>query len=132
MNCESLNKLKGSALRQLYTEIMGHPPPPKASIHFLKGNIAWNTQAQQSGKDPNTLRHALLQQGKITAKRKKRSHKTGTRLVREWQGQVYEVTVLDQGFEYDGTIYRSLSEVANLITGSHCSGPRFFGLDKKA
>jgi DUF2924 family protein len=58
--------------------------------------------------------------------------KTGTRLVREWGGRTHTVIVLDDGFEYDGERYRSLTEIARRITGAHWSGPRFFGLRKAA
>ena len=52
----------------------------------------------------------------------------GTRLVREWQGVEHAVTVLESGFEYQGKPFKSLSAVANAITGTHWSGPLFFGL----
>ena len=54
--------------------------------------------------------------------------KPGTRLVREWQGRTYEVLVLDDGFSWQGTHYRSLSALARKITGTPWSGPLFFGL----
>jgi hypothetical protein len=54
--------------------------------------------------------------------------KPGTRLVREWQGRTYEVLVLDDGFSWQGTSYRSLSALARTITGTAWSGPLFFGL----
>jgi hypothetical protein len=54
----------------------------------------------------------------------------GARLVRAWRGRSYAVTVLEDGFEYDGERCRSLSQIAKLITGVHWSGPRFFGLTK--
>lgn len=53
---------------------------------------------------------------------------TGTRLMREWQGVEHHVTVLDNGFEYQGRRYKSLSVIARTITGTRWSGPRFFGL----
>jgi len=52
----------------------------------------------------------------------------GTRLVREWDGQRHEVTMVHGGFEYRGRRFRSLSAIAKLITGTHWNGPRFFGL----
>jgi hypothetical protein len=58
--------------------------------------------------------------------------KPGTRLLREWGGRTHSVIVLDGGFEYDGSRYRSLTEIARRITGAHWSGPRFFGLRKTA
>jgi hypothetical protein len=49
-----------------------------------------------------------------------------TALTREFKGRRYEVTVLPNGFEYDGEIYQSLSAVAHAITGSHWNGYHFF------
>ena len=57
---------------------------------------------------------------------------TGTRLVREWRGVTYTVLVHADGFEWNGRRYRSLTIVAREITGAHWSGPRFFGLRKRA
>src|SRR6266446_6465442 len=56
--------------------------------------------------------------------------KPGTRLMREWQGRTYEVVVLDDGFSWQGTRYRSLSAIARKITGTAWSGPLFFGLKR--
>ncbi len=56
----------------------------------------------------------------------------GNRLVREWNGTTHTVLVLDSGFEWQGRQYRSLSQIAEAITGAHWSGPRFFGLTKRA
>jgi hypothetical protein len=58
--------------------------------------------------------------------------KTGTRLVRQWRGHTHTVLVREDGFEYDGQRYRSLTVIAERITGAHWSGPRFFGLTKRA
>jgi len=55
---------------------------------------------------------------------------TGTRLMREWRGVEHHVTVLDDGFEYQGCRYKSLSVIARTITGTRWSGPVFFGLRK--
>jgi hypothetical protein len=49
-------------------------------------------------------------------------------LLRVWKGKTHEVTVMDRGYAYRGQKYRSLSIIAELITGAHWSGPRFFGL----
>jgi Protein of unknown function (DUF2924) len=57
--------------------------------------------------------------------------KPGTRLVREWHGRTHTVIVAEDGFEFDGQRYRSLTKVATLITGVHWSGPVFFGLRKR-
>src|SRR5215471_6191704 len=58
--------------------------------------------------------------------------KTGTRLVRHWRGHAHTVLVRKDGFEYEGQHYRSLTVITERITGAHWSGPRFFGLNKRA
>jgi hypothetical protein len=50
----------------------------------------------------------------------------GTLLTREYKGQTIQVMVLDNGFEYEGQVYRSLSRIAKLVTGSHWNGYGFF------
>ncbi len=57
--------------------------------------------------------------------------KLGTRLIREWKGTTHEVIVTRDGFIYRAEQYRSLSQIARLITGARWSGPRFFGLRKR-
>jgi len=53
--------------------------------------------------------------------------RAGTRIVREWKGKVHEVLIVEQGFEYEGKVFKSLSPIACRITGTHWSGPAFFG-----
>jgi Protein of unknown function (DUF2924) len=56
--------------------------------------------------------------------------KTGTRLLREWDGETHEVVATESGYEYRGQPYKSLSQIARKITGTQWSGPAFFGLRK--
>jgi hypothetical protein len=58
--------------------------------------------------------------------------KTGATLVRQWRGHTHTVLAREDGFEYEGECYRSLTVIAEQITGAHWSGPRFFGLTKRA
>jgi hypothetical protein len=58
--------------------------------------------------------------------------KTGATLVRQWRGHIHTVLVREDGFEYEGRRYRSLTMIAEQITGAHWSGPRFFGVSKRA
>ena len=53
-------------------------------------------------------------------------------MVRQWRGHTHTVLVREDGFEYEGQHYRSLTVIAERITGAHWSGPRFFGLTKRA
>jgi Protein of unknown function (DUF2924) len=58
--------------------------------------------------------------------------KAGTTLVRQWRGHTHTVLVHKDGFEHEDQRYRSLTIIAERITGTHWSGPRFFGLIKRA
>jgi hypothetical protein len=58
--------------------------------------------------------------------------KTGAMLMRQWRGHTHTVLVREDGFEYEGQCYRSLTVIAERITGAHWSGPRFFGWSKQA
>lgn len=57
--------------------------------------------------------------------------RTGTRIVREWKGKIHEVSITDAGYEYEGQVFKSLSPIACQITGTHWSGPAFFGTKGK-
>ena len=77
------------------------------------------------------LAKTMEQDGDLARRRVARL-KPGARLVREWRGQSHTVIVLEDGFEWRGKRWRSLSVIAREITGAHWSGPRFFGLNGKA
>jgi hypothetical protein len=69
--------------------------------------------------------------GRIAFSRDERLPAPGTVLTRVFKGHEYHVTVLPNGFEYDGQAYRSLSAVAHAITGSHWNGYHFFGIQRR-
>ena len=66
----------------------------------------------------------------LAVQRDERVPPPGTVLTRRFKGHEYRVSVLPNGFEHDGDVYRSLSAVAHAITGSHWNGLLFFGLTK--
>jgi len=74
-----------------------------------------------------------LDGGNITLRRIRADLKpiTGTKLIREWQGVEHTVTVLADGYEWQGRPYRSLSAVARAITGTRWNGWIFFGLKSR-
>jgi hypothetical protein len=55
----------------------------------------------------------------------------GAQIARKYKGQTHIVAVLPHGFEYNGTVYRTLSAVAQAITGTHWNGYHFFNLGRK-
>lgn len=61
----------------------------------------------------------------------RRRFKPGTKIVREWKGQLHEVAVRAEGYVYNGDMYKSLSPIAFRITGTKWSGPAFFGTKLK-
>jgi len=99
--------------------------------------IAYRLQERRFGEfKPSTQR--LLDrvcEGRADVGRKRISDKrvsAGTVLIREWGSVSHRVMVLDHGVVYGGRRYRSLSEVAGVITGARWSGPLFFGLKRRA
>jgi hypothetical protein len=90
--------------------------------------IAWEIQEQALG-GPDAASLKLLDSlARGEKPESKRRLKTGTMLVREYQGGRHTVTVVPGGFLWRDTTYRSLSTIARAITGTAWNGPRFFGL----
>ena len=90
--------------------------------------MSWAHQALSENLDPTELREELLILLREKPESGKPNLKPGTRLIREWEGEAHEVTVLEKGFRWRGQKYASLSPIAREITGTRWSGPRFFGL----
>ena len=125
---DDLESISYSELRILYETLLHARPPTRISRDALKGNIAWALQVLDQGKTPNSLRQTLIQQLNSANSRTAGPGAAGTRLIREWQGKTYQVTVLDRGYSWRNKRYNSLSRIAEEITGTRWSGPRFFGL----
>jgi hypothetical protein len=124
-----LEVLSSAVLRERWQAVVG-TPVPRVSPKMLRVALAWELQAKaHGGLQRSTAR--LLDQLERKATRTT-STKPGMRLVREWQGRVHVVIVgEDQIIRWDDREWRSLSEVARVITGTRWSGPAFFGLKKK-
>lgn len=110
---------------------------PNLSPDLLRLGIAYRLQEQKLGGLSRSTRSLLRQVAARgsdgdAAKPMPRKLTSGTRLVRDWHGVGHTVTVLEDGFEYDGGHWKSLSAIAKAITGTHWNGPRFFGLMGKA
>jgi len=132
---EELRNCSSSALRQQWRQIF-RSVAPDMPPDLMRRAIAWRLQERvHGGLAPSTMKTITALQtslardgGMVVAP----SLKPGTRLVREWHGQTYHVLVCDEGYEYDGRRYRSLSQIAREITGAAWSGPRFFGLKSRS
>ena len=112
--------------------------PPRLSRDLLMRAIGYRLQEMQHGglgkstrRKLKTLANMFRIEGRV-APDPGLSLKPGARLVREWHGRTHMVTVTEDGFEYGGRTYPSLTKIAKKITGTHWSGPRFFGLVRVA
>ena len=114
-------------------------PSPHLPRHLLFRVLAYRLQADRLG-DLDTESQRLLDGagspedvGKraVAADRLIADVRPGTILAREWNGPMHRVTVLSHGFAWNGKTYRSLSKIAQAITGTRWNGPRFFGLREK-
>ena len=135
-NKEALSRLPTldlGELRELWCDLYKTEAAPHLSRELLVRAVAYRMQEVASGGLRPELQRQLrqigleLQQtGRLRIRRPQL--KPGTRLMREWRGRSHEVLVLDDGFSWQGTHYRSLSAIARKITGTAWSGPLFFGL----
>jgi len=136
----SLGRLSYADLQERWRQLMGREPP-RYSQEFMVKRLAHRLQELAHGgltQDTREQMDQLLEEagynelGGLRGGTRPRPRQdlplVGTRLVREWDGERHEVTVVHGGFEYRGRRHRSLSAIAKLITGTHWNGPRFFGL----
>ena len=130
-----LESLSGPETKEMFQELFGFECGPSNGKN-IKKRLVCTLQEIYSGGVPETdlliLRKIAEADDKAnlrqTAKIKKLTR--GTRLVKEWKGKCYSVTATGDGrYEYDGEIYRSLSAVADKITGTHWNGKKFFGVE---
>ena len=126
-----------NTLRTEWRRLYRSDPPRRVSRNILMLGVAWKIQEKAYGGHGGVtkrrlagLAKSLEQDGDLTRNRITRL-KPGVRLVREWRGETHTVIILEDGFEWRGSRWRSLSAIAREITGAHWSGPRFFGLNAK-
>jgi hypothetical protein len=125
-------------LRALWRKAFGVAPPIGARREFLALLLAYGLQEQEHGGLSLAVAKQLRRYASSDAALQKHpaggeqanTLSLGTRLIRSWGGSVHEVIVIDKGFAYRGQKFGSLTEIAELITGTHWSGPRFFGLKR--
>jgi Protein of unknown function (DUF2924) len=117
------------ALRRRWRTMFGAVPPPGLTKDILGRMIAYRMQEQAfGGLDRETARMldrlARGEKPNVPSRRLK----PGTVLIREYQGERHTVTIVPDGFAWNGAIYSSLSVIAKAVTGTTWNGPRFFGL----
>lgn len=151
----ALERLTVGQLRQRYAEVFGEPTRSHHKRHLVR-RIGWRLQAIREGDLSERAKQRALELARdadlrTTGPRKpptplneERTIVTaplrataqprltpGTLLKRAYKGRSLIVRVLSEGFEFEGQVYRSLSAIAQHVTGSHWSGNRFFGLTQE-
>ena len=134
-NSIELQNLDISELRDVWNSEIKIQPPPIASGPFLMRALEYERQCKKQGdlssKDLKRLKTyrndqvTLRPQTKTTPIQNVKLS-AGSRLIRNWNGKTYTVSVIEKGFVYNDKVWPSLSSIAKHITGAHWSGPRFF------
>lgn len=128
-----------TSLKELQAEWKQHfkkSPPANARREFLRNHLKWYHQSKQYGglsrKSKSQLKQLTqqLRDGVDLTPDTDLTLKPGTKLLREYKGCNYEVVVCEDGYQYDGQLYNSLSKIAREITGTRWNGKLFFGVKK--
>lgn len=145
---EDLQKLSREELIKKWKKLFKTNSPQHARKDFLIKHIAWELQARKEGGYSNQVKKKLDKLSEVMAKDVLKPDKEiqlaneihkgvsqleikqGTKLIREYKGERYEVIALERGFEYNSKKYRSLSAIAKEITGTSWNGKVFFGIKK--
>ena len=136
-----LEALPMPVLQARWRSLLG-TDPPRYNRGFLLRRLAHRLQELAYGGLSHATRARMeelltqagydelgaLSAGKPRSRGRREQPVAGTRLLREWNGEVHEVIAVAGGFAYQGRRYRSLSVIAAAITGTHWNGPAFFGL----
>ena len=129
-----LEALSTAELRARWEQVFNRTAPTRARRDLLLRALAYHIQERSEGGLSKSTRRRLAKLAGLNGKNREAMSlhrvqlKPGSRLIREWRGEVHRVTVLDDGFDWRGNRYASLSQIARAITGARWSGPLFFGL----
>ena len=134
LDLADLDHLSRSQLRDLWQKELGEKPPQSFGRELLALGIAYDRQERRYGgmrkasaREVDRLFRRTLADPAGAGRAPARA-RPGTILVREWQGITHHVTVVADGFIWNGGTHSSLSAIARAITGTKWNGPRFFGL----
>ena len=131
---EALARLTGPQLKERWRQRFRSEPPRARSKNFLRRLLAWKVQQSAfGGLSPSAKRRlrrfaAASEKNQSYRARRLFNLKPGVVLTRAWDGRRHDVLVKEHGFEYAGSHYDNLSQIARTITGTRWSGPLFFGL----
>jgi hypothetical protein len=136
---KDLEAQRDDELKDRWHSLYGTKPPQKIHRSLLIAAVAYRMQENALGALKSSVRRHLTMQGANNAATPRLSPhfpslrpRAGTVLVRDWGGVTHQATVLEDGILFWSKRYKSLSEVARIITGARWSGPLFFGLKSAA
>lgn len=129
---EFLSAASRQELLVKWQELFRTPAPAQLSTPLLRRGVIYQVQVVAFGGLLPQHKRALLQAAASKRSAPLGQLKAGARLVREWNGVLHAVDVVDGGFRYKDRTYASLTAIAAEITGAHWSGPRFFGMRAKS
>jgi hypothetical protein len=116
-------------LKNRWCSLYGTKPPRKTHRSLLIAAVAHRTQENAFGALKSSVRRHLMQAPSNPSPHYRSPRpRAGTVLVRDWGGVTHQAKVLEDGILFRSKRYKSLSEVARIITGARWSGPLFFGL----
>jgi hypothetical protein len=123
-------------LRNRWKLLFGHPAPKSLRRNFLARAVAYQMQVEAYGGLSAATKRRLreitkaVRNGDANAALGGSRIKPGTQMMRQWQNTTHTVTTLAEGFEWEARTYKSLSAVANAITGTNWNGFAFFGIKR--
>ena len=123
-------------LRHRWKALFGHPAPKSLRRSFLARAVAYQMQVEAYGGLSDATKRRLreianaVRNGDTNAIQGSSRIKPGTQMIRQWKNTTHTVTALAEGFEWNGRTYKSLSAVANAITGTNWNGFAFFGIKR--
>jgi hypothetical protein len=136
-----LEKLPSAELVAEYRRLFGEEPRCRHRVWLFR-NCAWRVQELAYGGLSQAAQGRLAQlmaevripgiDGPALAAPVRPPDPTappvGTVLEREWRGQRIRVTATAAGYDLDGRTFRSLSAIAQHVTGTKWNGRAWFGL----
>src|SRR5256885_13971258 len=131
-----LPDLDHAELRARWKNLFGHPAPISLRRKFLAKAVAYQMRVEVFGGLSPVVRRRLreiadaVRRGDVDAVLGSPSIRRGTQMIRQWKDKTLTVTALDDGFEFEGRIFSSLSAIAKAITGTNWNGYAFFGIKR--
>jgi len=135
-NLSALSEMNAAELRAEWRRLYRAHPPRTLRRDLLELGVAWKLQERVLGGISATTKRQLCELARTMAEKsdlpaaRTAVLRPGARLIREWNGETHEVLVVEDGFLWRDKTWRSLSAIAREMTGTHWSGPRFFGIGK--